>query len=380
MKLSFFVFIWLILSQLAISQTDNSFDEVRALQRENFSQSETLSILELVFKNGHVEYLSSISTSKFMNSQWYLELQKYVAQKKHINFNYRTEMATQAFIINNNEKHLLFADFEKSKVDYKWYVAGAYITKNGREKSIEGYGFTPNDISVNFAKLSKELTTGDGTNLYRQIKNKLPKKYDISPSSEKTVKMSDIIIYNSSSKIEEKIFLTLKYYPAGKPDGYSNKTGWLIDKGGSQHFVLDEPNKDTAYINIPALNNKNIEPNPLPPVVTPKSMNRQSSGNLVKIQCNNDDVGKHLKVTLSWQTGASVPIHSIIMNPDSFLTDRKVVLIGKHDNLKMDLGCTKWLNLSPIISENRELVFNNLTPFNYKFSRSASYLFIYLYY
>jgi len=376
MKLAFLLFMWLILtapiSMLAVA--DDDFREIRPIQKGHLSQSETLSILDKVFATSRVEYLSKISTSKFMQSRWYSVFKRYISQGRRINLNYRTEVATQAYVINDDDNHLLFVDFERSRVDNKWYVAGAYIMKHGRKKSVEGYGFTPNDININFSGFAKELTGGTG--LYKQIKRILPPKYKISPAWEKTLRMNDVIIYDSYGK-EERIFLTLRYYPSGQPEDSSYKSGWLIDEGGTQHFVLNEPNKDTAYINIPALSGRENIPQQA-------TVNQQALGSLAKIQCNNV-AGEYIKVTLSWQgkkwfsTGASVPINSIIRNPKSLVKDRKIILIGEHNNLTMATKCDEWLNLSSSVGENRELTFK-LSPFNYRINRSASNVFVYLYY
>jgi hypothetical protein len=349
------------------------FGEIGPIQKGNMSQSDTLYYLDRAFTEGRLDYLEGISTSNFKASEGYRLFANYISQQKRINLNYRSEMATQTFIINNDERHLLFVDFEKSRVDNKWYVAGAYIMKNGQEISVEGYGFTPNDINLNFGQLARELTSGKGTGLYRKIRSKLPRKYQISPSWEKTLRMDDVIIYDNYQR-QEKVSLTLRYYPPSQPEDGNFKSGWLIDQGEAQHFVLNEPNRDTASANLPEVLGRTT---PRTSIATRQS-SRGGEDQLSAIQCFNFPQQRYLKIRFEWQNGNSVRDHSIIRNIDTYAQDKKIALIGNHQNIEVSGECSRWLNVQPSASGTVIILKEQYS--SGRIRRSKSYLYINLSY
>lgn len=238
-------------------------------------RSQTLFFLDEAFTKRNTKYLDKISTRKFRRSRWYKTLKKYIKTKR-INWNNRNDVGIQQFIINKNPRHILYVKFEKHK-DFKWYASDAYVKKNGRRQKLAEYGFTPGEINMNFWQFINISSNYNANNYYGLAPfGKLNKNFirnnKLTPSSNKTFRMKNIIIHDGR-KVVGMIYLTLKYFAAGHREGSTFKSGWLIDDGHSMSMLyplgkdlyidylrgrmsskikLNEPNRDTVYVNVPS--------------------------------------------------------------------------------------------------------------------------------
>jgi hypothetical protein len=251
----------------------NDIDKIR--KGDIAHRSQTLFFLDQAFKKRNTNYLDKISTRKFRSSRFFSTLKKYIKTKR-INWNHRTDVGTQQFIINNDPYQILYVKFEKHE-DFKWYVSDAYVKKNGREQKLAEYGFSPGEINMNFWQFINVYSNYGADNYYGlapfgKLNKDFIRSHKLTPSSNKTMQMQNIIIHNGR-KAESMIYLTLKYFPAGHREGSTFKSGWLIDDGHSMSMLyplgkdlyidhlrgrmssrinLNAPNRDTVYVNVPS--------------------------------------------------------------------------------------------------------------------------------
>jgi len=208
--------------------------------------------------------------------------------------------------------------------------------------------------------------------LRRKIRSKLPRKYQISPSWEKTLRMDDVIIYDDVQR-PERVSLTLRYYPPSQPEDGNFKSGWLIDQGEPQRFVLNEPNRDTASANLPEV----LGRTPQTSLPTQQSL-QGGEDQLSAIQCFNFHQQRYLKIRFEWQNGNSVIDYSIIRNIDTYVHDKRIELIGNHKHIKASRECSRWLNVQPSASGTVIILKHQYS--SGRIQRSKSYLFINLSY
>jgi hypothetical protein len=228
--------------------SDLTFEAIKAGSLEH--KEKTLSALDMVFKHNRIDVMSRISTSRLQKSNWYKQLQRYISSSNRINLNYRSESATQEFIINDNEKQVLVVDFDLFKKTNMWYISNAYVKKWGKKRSVKGQGFSASK-KTNFGKNFNSIIKKP--NYYGLAPNgKLSKNFfrnkKLSLSREKNLTIKDIIIHNGT-KIVDIIFLTLRYYPADYQEGDIYKSGWLIEGGGSMSSLYKN-NGDNLYTKV----------------------------------------------------------------------------------------------------------------------------------
>jgi len=248
----------------------STFEAVKAGTLEH--KEKTLSVLDNLFQSRQADYLDKISTSHFQQSKWYKELQKYV-ESYHLNLNHASETATQEFIINGNDRHVLVVDFDQSKETNLWYIADAYVKKGRQQQVFTRRGFRPNEFERHFSALVQKIQNGQIWPYYSlaphgKLNSSFFKGKTLSLSREKSIKVKDIIIHDGNNRIIDVIFLTLRYYPAGYREGAIYKSGWLIDGGGpvkalynpgenlyldiitNQDLDLNAPNEGLIFFNL----------------------------------------------------------------------------------------------------------------------------------
>ncbi len=213
--------------------------------------SETLAALDAAFKKHEPNYLDKISTSRFQRTKWYKTLKSYVGSFS-INLNHCSEIATQEFIINRNEKHVLIIDFDKSKKTNKWHITDAHIRKgNKMQPLLEHGGFRPLEYERNFSELLRQIKSGKiwtqcGLGPYGKLNHNFLKGKTLSSSRKKTIKKKNVIIHNYKG-IQDIIYLTLTYDPTRYKEG-DYKSGWLLDGGESMRTLYKKG--ENLYIDI----------------------------------------------------------------------------------------------------------------------------------
>ncbi len=374
---------------------DKRLEKIRRGDIEH--RSKALFILDKAFTEHRIDYLAKISTNKFQNSRWFKKFQKYV-KSKQINWNYKSERATQRFILNGNKNHVLSVDFDKKK-DGKWYVIEAQVIKNGRQENLKGHGFTPGEISLDFWEVVNILSNKTGTHSGLTPFGELNKKfrgYKLDSSRNKSLQLKNIIIHKNN-RIETMIFLTLKYYQVGHTEGSKFKSGWLIDDGGEMstlyplgkdiyvdfllsrrnpNLALNKPNRDTAFVNVPwaAERGQSSQQNKVQKENRGKVYNRKSSGSasITGIRCK-ENIGQRF-VNITFQLENAVPIDELIMNHGLVVDDNKLIVAGK--NIPYTASC-QMLNIQSIGSRNSEMTFKKYAINRYSFHpvRTSSSLF-----
>lgn len=245
------VLLFCCLSIAAFTQaSDLTFEAIKAGSLEH--KEKTLSALDMVFKHHRIDVMNKISTSLFQQkSPSYQKLKKYINSSYDINLNYRSESATQEFIINNNEKHVLVVDFDLSKKTNLWYISNAYVKKWGKKRFLTEKGFSDSK-KINFGKKFNSIINKHsnyyGLAPYGKLNKSFFRGKKLSLSREKNLTVKDIIIHDGT-EIVDIIFLTLRYYPAGYKEGNTYKSGWLIDGSGSMSNLYKN-NGDNLYTKV----------------------------------------------------------------------------------------------------------------------------------
>ncbi len=243
------ILLFCCLSIAAFTQAnDLTFEAIKAGSLEH--KEKTLSALDMVFKHRRIDVMNRISTLRFQKSHSYKKLKKYINSSYHINLNYRSESATQEFIINNHEKQVLVVDFDLSKKTNMWYISNAYVKKWGKKRPVKGLGFSASK-KTNFGKYFNSIIKQP--NYYGLAPNgKLNKNFfrgkKLYLSRKKSLTIKDIIIHDGTN-IVDIIFLTLRYYPAGYKEGNTYKSGWLIEGTGSMSNLYKK-NGDNLYTKV----------------------------------------------------------------------------------------------------------------------------------
>lgn len=254
----------------------STFEAIKAGTLEH--KEKTLGALDRVFQNHRPDYLDKISTARFQSSGWYNTLRGYVSSHR-LNLNHTSETATQEFIINGNEEHVLVVDFDKSKRTNLWYIADAYVKMGRTTQPLREHGFRPLQFESHFSDLVRKIKTGKiwayyGLAPHGKLNSHFFKSKKLSLSRNKSLKIKDVIIHDGS-KVSDIISLTLRYYPAGYREGASYKSGWLLDDGESMATVyqpgenlyfdlmfrrnllnLNAPNEGLIFFNLAQLDRK----------------------------------------------------------------------------------------------------------------------------
>jgi hypothetical protein len=121
---------------------------------------------------------------------------------------------------------------------------------------------------------SRQIWAFYGLAPHGKLNNSFLKGKTLSLSKEKSIKIKDIIIHGPNG-IQDVIYLTLTYYPAGYRESQGGyKSGWLLDGGesmktlykkGENPYVdivfrrtlnLNAPNKGLIFFNLKELDHR----------------------------------------------------------------------------------------------------------------------------